>query len=67
MATEFVGVFLDTIGALFTGLGTSIMDIFSELIYNETDGLTILAEWMLVFMGFSFAIGIFFALWRKVA
>ena len=66
MANEFVDTFLDVITSLFEGLGTGIMDLFTTLIYDGEE-LTVLAEWMIIFLGFSFAISIFYALWRKVA
>ena len=67
MAGELVDVFLDVVTGLFEGIGDGIMTLFTTLIYDAEDGITILAEWMLIFMGFSFAITIFYALWRKVA
>jgi hypothetical protein len=67
MVTDIVGAFTDTITALFQGLGSGIIDLFETLIYNDVDGLSPLGTWMLVFMGFSFAIAIFYGLFGKVA
>ena len=67
MAGELVDTFLEVVSGLFEGIGDGIIELFATLIYDTEDGLTILAEWMLVFMAFSFAITIFYALWRKVA
>lgn len=71
MASEIVQIFLDTIAALFAGIGDGLTDVFNTLIYvpavGETPGyLTPFAEWMLIFMGFSFALTIFYAIWKKV-
>lgn len=66
MASQVVQTFLDTISALFGGIADGLVNVFSTLIYDGT-ALTPLAEWMLIFMGFSFALSIFYALWRKVA
>ena len=67
MVAEIVNTFLDTIQALFAGIGSGIIDVFEAVIYNSTDGLSVLGQWMLIFMGFSFALTIFYALFRKVA
>jgi hypothetical protein len=66
MVTAIITVFLDTISALFAGIGEGIVTVFQTLIYDSVTGLTELAEWMLIFMGVSFALTIFYALLSKV-
>lgn len=66
MVAEVVQIFLDTLEALFAGIGTGIITVFETVIYNEIDGLSVLAEWMLIFMGFSFALSVFYMIFRKV-
>lgn len=66
MATEVVSTFIETIQGIFEGVGTGIVGLFGELFYNSTTGLTSLASWLLVLMGISFALTIFWALFRKV-
>ena len=67
MVSEITTAFLSTVTAIFGGIGESVLTLFEDLIYNSTDGLSTLAEWMIVFMGVSFALTIFYAIFRKVA
>lgn len=67
MVSEITSAFLDTISALFGGIADGLVNVFETMIYNDVDGLTVLGTWMLIFMGFSFAITIFYALFKKIA
>jgi len=67
MVSEITTAFLDTISALFGGIADGVVNVFSTMIYSDVDGLTALGTWMIIFMGFSFAITIFYALFKKVA
>jgi hypothetical protein len=68
MILAIVDAFLDTIEALFGGIATGIVGMFETLIWDSVASeLTSLGTWMLIFMGFSFALTIFYALFRKVA
>jgi len=67
MVAEITTAFLDTIAALFGGIADGVVNVFETMIYEEATGLTTLGTWMIVFMGFSFAITIFYALFRKIA
>jgi len=81
MVVEITTVFLDTIQDLFGGIADGIVNLFTTMIYPVTDNgvdgilgtaddihsLSTLGTWMLIFMGFSFAITIFYALFKKIA
>lgn len=72
MIEAVTGAFLDAISAIFGGIGTGLMTVFNTIIWDPTlnagsGGLTDLAIWMLIFMGVSFALTIFYALFNKVA
>jgi len=72
MVAEITGVFLDAVEAIFGGIGTGLVTVFNAVIWDPTlnsgnGGLTNLAIWMLIFMGLSFALTIFYGLFRKVA
>jgi hypothetical protein len=64
---DLTDTFLDTIAALFGGIATGIVGVFETLIWDVDTGLTVLGVWMVAFMGFSFALTIFYALLKKVA
>lgn len=66
MGSAIVTAFLDAMTAVFAGVGDGIMTVFNTVIYNSTTGLTPLAEWGLIFMGIAFALGIFYAIFRKI-
>lgn len=72
MVTQITKVFLDSVEAIFGGIGTGLVTVFNTVIWDptlndNTGGLTNLAIWMLIFMGLSFALTIFYGLFRKVA
>jgi len=72
MIEDIVNAFLDATSALFAGIGDGVVTVFNTVIWDPTlnsgsGGLTNLAIWMLVFMGISFALTIFYGLFRKVA
>jgi len=67
MAAEVIGILLDAIEAVFAGIGTGLSTVFETVIYNQETGITTLGEWMIVFMGVSFALSVFYRLLRKVA
>jgi len=66
IVSEVIALIMEAISATFTGLGTSLTVLWSSLIYDATTGLTVFAEWMLVFVGFSIGMGILYAVLRKV-
>ena len=66
MVTDVISTIMDSLQAVFTGIGTSLTDLWESLIYDSSTGLTPFATWMLIFMGFSLGIGILFAVLRKV-
>jgi hypothetical protein len=67
MGSSITTEFLEVVSALLGGIGTGISALFGTLIYDSTTGLTALGTWMIIFMGFSFALTIFYALFKKVA
>jgi hypothetical protein len=68
MIEDIVNAFLDATSALFAGIGDGVVTVFNTVIYDPvTETLTPLATWMLVFMGISFALTVFYGLFRKVA
>jgi len=68
MIEDIVNAFLDATSALFAGIGDGIVTVFNTVIYDPVaEELTPLAVWMLVFMGISFALTVFYGLFRKVA
>ena len=58
MVAEIVGIFLDALTEMATGLAGAINDIFGTLVYNETDGLSGIATWALVFAGIALVTGL---------
>ena len=64
---EITDTFLAVVEAIFGGIADGIVTLFGTLIYDSTTGLTDLATWMIIFMAVSFALTIFYALFRKVA
>lgn len=66
IVTEITSAFLDTISAIFAEIGTGLVTVFETVIYDPTTGLTSLAQWMIVFMGVSFALTVFYMIARKV-
>lgn len=65
IVTNIVETFLSAITALFGGVGEGIISLFETLIYNPTTGLTALAQWGLVFIGFGFVISILHMILRR--
>ena len=66
MANEVISTIMGALGEVFSGFGTSLTTLFSTLIYDGTTGLTVFAEWTLVFAGFAMGTGILYALLNKV-
>ena len=58
MVADIVGVFLDALTEMVSGVSTALIDIFDTLVYNATDGLTGIATWSLVFGGIALVLGL---------
>jgi len=58
MVADIVAALTSGFSALVTAMSTLILDAFEILVYNETDGLTDVATWGLVFAGLGIVIGI---------
>jgi len=66
MVSSVITTIMDSVSAVFTGLGTSLTTLWESLIYDSVNGLTPFAEWMLIFVGFAIGTGILYAVLRKV-
>jgi hypothetical protein len=58
MVAEIVGVFLDALTEMVSGVSTALIDIFETLVYNPTTGLSGIATWSLVFGGIALVLGL---------
>lgn len=58
MVAEIVGVFLDALTEMVSGVSAALIDIFDTLVYNSTTGLTGIATWSLVFGGIALVLGL---------
>ena len=80
MVTAITNAFINTVTTIFGGIADSVVALFESIIItrdagvdtilNTADdviGITDLAQWMIIFMGVSFALTIFYAIFRKVA
>lgn len=61
-----VEIFVNTIKALFAGIGSTIVDFFEDVVLTEGGALTTFAQWTIVFMAMSFVLTIVWAILRKV-
>ena len=66
MVSSVITTIMDSVSAVFTGLGASLTTLWESLIYDSVNGLTPFAEWMLIFVGFAIGTGILYAVLRKV-
>jgi hypothetical protein len=58
MVAEIVGVFLDALTEMVSGVSTALIDVFEILVYNPTTGLSGIATWSLVFGGIALVLGL---------
>lgn len=61
-----VEIFVNTIKALFAGIGSTIVDFFEDVVLTDGGALTTFAQWTIVFMAMSFVLTIVWAILRKV-
>lgn len=59
MVSEIIDVMAEALTGLVSSLTTVVLDVFGDLIYNPTDGLTDFAAYTLVFAGIGVVLGIF--------
>lgn len=59
-------IFIDTVKALFAGIGSTIVDFFEDVVLTDGGALTAFAQWTIVFMAMSFVLTVVWALLRKV-
>lgn len=58
MGAEVITTILGSITAFLGGIGEAIVGFFTTLVLTAEGGLTELANWLLVFLGLSIAIGL---------
>ena len=80
MVADVISTIMNSVTAVFTGIGSSLTTLWESLIYGVLDngvdgilgtaddviGLTPFATWMLIFLGFGIGLGILMAVLRKV-
>lgn len=62
MIAEIVQHIIGAIQGILEGVGVGLVGLFETIIYDPVDGLTVMAQWMLVFVG----VGVAFALFTRV-
>ena len=67
VVSEIIGVVLEAITTFLGGIGSSILDLFDNLLVTAEGGLTNLATYGLVFVGLGFAISLFYMLFSWIA
>lgn len=58
VAGEVITTILEAITTFLAGIGSSIVSFFNSIVLDDEGALSIIAIWILIFLGLSLAIGL---------